>query len=180
MTDTDRMVAWLREAMDGAQQRAEAAAEETTSAEWEYQAAHFTLNATSPPGVVVANVDYLDPAPGKFMAANDPAAALRRIAADRKLLDDFLADQHDRNIEDAWYSCGSLTDQDLEGACLDETRLGKCDCGRDARVERRVRLLAEGYGWTGPQLKPEWPECMCTPSGECGRCWEKRQYQAST
>jgi hypothetical protein len=147
VTDTDRMIVWLRQAMDAAQQRAEAAANETGSADWEYRD-DFRIYATSPPGFMVADVDYRDPAPGTFMADNDPATVRRRITADRKMLDDLLADGHDRNIEDAWYSCGSLTDPDTEGSCLDETRHGKCDCGRDTHVERRVRLLAEAWGWS--------------------------------
>ena len=127
MTDPDRMVVWLREAMDAAGQLAEAAARETTSADWEYQDHDNRLVATIPPRFTVADVDYLDPAPGKFMAANDPAAVLRRIAADRKTLD------------------------------LHQNVAGKCDeCGRGYELSdwgpdfpcATVRLLAEGYGWT--------------------------------
>lgn len=85
MTAPDQLVVWLRETLDTAQQRAEAAAKETASADWEYRE-DGRIYATSPPGFMVAAVDYLDPAPGRFMAANDPAAVLRRIAADRNLL----------------------------------------------------------------------------------------------
>lgn len=119
MTDTDGIVVWLREAMDAAAQRAQAAAAETGSAEWQYRAAHFTLNITSPPGFMVADVDYLDPAPGQFMADNDPAAVLRRIAADRKTLDD----------------CDDVLHDFVFGAFR-------------KLAEDTVRNLAEGYGWT--------------------------------
>ena len=122
MTVTDPMVVWLREAMDAATRRAEAAAAETGSAEWEYRAAqftHFTLNATGSPGFMVADVDYLDPAPGKFMADNDPAAVLRRIAADRKTLDD----------------CDDVLHDFVFGAFR-------------KLAEDTVRNLADGYGWT--------------------------------
>jgi hypothetical protein len=77
-----------------------------------------------------------------------PHAVLRRVSAERALLADLLAEQHTRNIDDGWYSCGALTDPEVEGCCIDETRRGTCDCGTDARVERHVRLLAEGWGWT--------------------------------
>ncbi|MCX5239805.1 DUF6221 family protein [Streptomyces prunicolor] len=148
MTDTDHLVMWLREAMDAATQRAEAAATETSSAEWEYQE-RGTLNITSPPGFVVAAVDYLDPAPGKFMADNDPAAVLRRIAANRKLLDDLLGEKHQVVEGDCWYTCAAAAEERDGGETCDDSRLGKpCDCGRDARVARRVLLLAEGWGWS--------------------------------
>lgn len=84
--------------------------------------------------------------PGSLTGAEpvqDPARFLRRIAADRELLADVLAEPHFRNEEDNWYSCAALTDEDGEPVCLDETRApGPCDCGRDARVARRLRLLA--------------------------------------
>lgn len=149
MTAMDRMLVWLRGALDAAQSAAEAAAADTGSADWEYQS-RGQLYAKGPTGFMVAtgSQDFLEPERGRFMATHDPTAVLRRIAADRRMLDDLIAEQHDRNLDDGWYSCGALTDPDVEGVCLDETRLGKCDCGRDARVERRARLLAEGYGWT--------------------------------
>ncbi|MFJ8006098.1 DUF6221 family protein [Streptomyces fagopyri] len=150
MTDLDRMAAWLREAMGAAQRRAEGAARETGGAEWEYQA-HGSLDATGVAGgmVAVGSQDYLPPATGQFMAANDPAAVLRGIAADRALLDDVLAEKHFVLEEDCWYTCGAATEEHDGGDTCDTGRRGKpCDCGRDARVARRVQLLAERYGWT--------------------------------
>lgn len=120
MTDTDRMVVWLRETMDAAGQLAEAAAKETSSTDWEYQERGNRLVAMSPPGFTVADVDYLDPAPGQFMAAHNPAAVLRRIAADRKLLDDLEAV--------------------IKGDYIDD--------GEPVLAEHVVRGLAEGHGWT--------------------------------
>ena len=77
------------------------------------------------------------------IAAHDPARVLREIEAKRQLLADVLAEGHFRNEEDNWYSCAALTDEDGDPVCLDESRApGPCDCGRDARVARRVRLLA--------------------------------------
>lgn len=134
MTDTDRMVVWLRETMDAAGQLAEAAAKETSSTDWEYQERGNRLVAMSPPGFTVADVDYLDPAPGQFMAANDPAAVLRRIAADRKTLE--LHGPVTVEYEDdspptlACRTCGSHFEYPTAWPCT------------------TLRLLAEGYGWT--------------------------------
>ena len=168
MTNPGQMVVWLRKAMDAAQADAEAAAKETGSADWEYQA-HGSLDALGPSGFMVAvgSQDYLDPAPGRFMAANDPAAVLRRIAADRKILAAHPYTTRVVNPVDGSHSAGfgCETCHDWDG--VPEGR-GWCDT---------VRLLAEGYGWTEAQPAPRWPECMCTPSGECGNCWEKRQQR---
>lgn len=88
-----------------------------------------------------------------------PSAVLRRIASDRKTLEAHPENPHD------------------PGYCLACT---VADPGFAVRAPSEypcatVRLIAEGWGWTGPPPKPDWPECMCTPTGECGRCWEKRQ-----
>ena len=65
----------------------------------------------------------------QHIALHDPASVLRRIAAERKLLADLLGEPHG---SDCWALVGS----------------GRpCDCGRDDRVNLRVRLLAEGWGW---------------------------------
>lgn len=83
------------------------------------------------------------PAEATHVIRHDPARVLREIEAKRGLLADVLAEPHFRNEEDNWYTCAALTDEDGDPVCLDESRApGPCDCGRDARVARRVRLLA--------------------------------------
>jgi hypothetical protein len=83
-----------------------------------------------------------------FIVAHGPAAALRQVAATRELLADLQADEH-LAVEDGWYSCAAATDDRFGNVCADESRAGgPCDCGRDAAVERRVRLLAKAWGWT--------------------------------
>jgi hypothetical protein len=83
------------------------------------------------------------------MARHDPAAVLRRIAADRELLADLLAERHLVNDDDCWYTCRAGTEEHDGGESCNDSERGKpCDCGRDNRVERRIRLLAEGWGWT--------------------------------
>ncbi|MET9073859.1 DUF6221 family protein [Streptomyces sp. NPDC004232] len=145
VTDTDQMVTWLRAAMDAAKHRAEEAAADTGSANWEYQPSGI-LDAMEPAGFMVAtgSQDFLEPERGQFMAANDPAAVLRRIAADRQLLDDLIAEQHNV-VEDPAYTCPAATTERDGGR---NYHPGPCNCARDERVHRRVRLLAEGYGWT--------------------------------
>lgn len=136
MTDTDRLVVWLRETMDAASQSAKAAAQRAWSPHWEYDECVREIrdlnNGNTLAYIGIAKI-------GKFTEANDPASVLRRIASDRKLLADFLSEPH------ASVRPGGST----EIYCAADSGQGDpCECGRDARVQRRVRLLAEGWGWT--------------------------------
>lgn len=82
------------------------------------------------------------------IAANDPASVLRRCAADRKLIADLQAERHHVNDGDCWYTCSAATEERDGDKTCDDKRFGDpCDCGRDERVQRRLQLLAEGYGW---------------------------------
>lgn len=109
-----------------------------------------SVYATHPTDEVV---DYSESAP--HIAANDPTAAIADLDAKLALLDDLVADRHFRLEEDNWYSCAALTDEDGETLCIDELRAGgPCDCGRDARVERRLRILAQPFA-THPDHKGE-------------------------
>ncbi|MCC9307711.1 DUF6221 family protein [Kitasatospora sp. RB6PN24] len=97
-------------------------------------------------------VVYAEGAPtdeeAQHIALHDPAAVLRRVASERELLADLLAERH-LVVEDPWYSCSVATEERDGGECRDGGRLGgPCDCGRDERVERRVLLLAEAWDWT--------------------------------
>ena len=84
-------------------------------------------------------------------ARHDPARKLRDVKAGRDLLAAILTEPHDYIPGDAWYSCSQAVDpgsDDKEpgSACLDDDRRGDpCDCGRDARVERLLRILAGVY-----------------------------------
>lgn len=141
VTDTDRMAVWLRETLDAAERVAEAAARETTSADWEYQHHDNRLVATIPPRFTVADVDYLDPAPGKFMADNDPAAVLRRIAADRKTLAEHKLTGADFDGTRMCLACGGYNMNSGWGAVGYRT-VWPCPT---------IRNLAEGYGWKDDQ-----------------------------
>ena len=146
MTDAVRMVVWLREAMDAVERDAEAAGGD----EWRLQDHPSDVVAIydSKGEPVVYDEGWPTEAQKAHIVRHGPAAVLRRIAADRKMLDDLLAERHEVVDGDCWYTCAAATEEHDGGETCDDDRLGKpCDCGRDARVERRVRLLAEGYGW---------------------------------
>jgi hypothetical protein len=84
----------------------------------------------------------------------DPAAILQRITAELALLDDLLAEKHLVIEGDCWYTCRAATEEHDGGQnCNDGERGMPCDCGRDDRVNRRVRIMAEGWGWT-PASQP--------------------------
>jgi hypothetical protein len=139
-------LAFLRAAHAEAEAEAEAAAERAWTPHWDYDDLVNEIRDLNN-GNTLANVYF--PEIGKHVEANDPAAVLRRIAADRKLLDDLIAERH-LVVDDCWYTCRAATDEHDGGENCNDAERGKpCDCGRDTRVNRRIRLLAEGWGWTG-------------------------------
>ncbi|WP_188274395.1 DUF6221 family protein [Streptomyces sp. CBMA152] len=155
MTDTDRMVVWLREAMDAAELAAQKAAElcgcHPPSPAWAFgdeatEGRILIVNDPHPGVKRKIHRRWSGSYEGLYMAEHivrhDPAAVLHRIAADRKLLDDLLAEKH-QTCEDEYYSCPA---GDAYAAGQFGTQ--ECTCGRDARVARRVRLLAESWGRT--------------------------------
>ncbi len=148
--------AWVRAEMDAAEEVALAATKGPWRATHREDGTHHVFAASDrkvhrdggypadwPPEVVnpAADADHI--------ARHDPAAVLRRIAADRALLDDLLAERHYVNDGDCWYTCRAATEERDGGEnCNDEERGKPCDCGRDTRIHRYVRHLAEGWGWT--------------------------------
>lgn len=110
-------------------------------------------------GILVANTFALSSqqtrATAAHIAANDPQAVLADLDAKLALVDDLLAQPHDANHEDAWYSCATITDGGA--ACLDERRAGgACDCGRDASVHRRLMILARAFAGHPGHKGEEW------------------------
>lgn len=85
---------------------------------------------------------------GGHIALHDPHAVLGRIKAERALIADLLSERH-HVANDPWYTCQAATEERDGGEYGNEKYRGwPCDCGRDARVERRLRIMAEGWGWT--------------------------------
>lgn len=76
-----------------------------------------------------------------------PDAARRRaeFTALQRLVDDLMSERH-LVAEDCWYTCAAATtERDGQETCNENRRGGPCDCGRDARVLRRLFLLAAPY-----------------------------------
>lgn len=85
-----------------------------------------------------------------------PAGVLAEVEATRALLADLLEERHDVNEGDPWYTCIAATEEADGGeSCDDERRGGPCDCGRDLRLTRRLRLLAQPDA-DHPDYLPQW------------------------
>jgi hypothetical protein len=101
-------------------------------------------------GRTVAGPSAPTEAQTRHIARNDPARVLRRVKAARELAAAILAERHDYNESDAFYSCSQAEDPDPapgEGGpgsgCSDDGRAGQpCDCGRDQRVARLLGIIA--------------------------------------
>jgi len=89
------------------------------------------------------------------IAANDPAHVLADIDAKLALVDDLLTEHHHVCADD-WYTCPAATKEREGDTCCDDDRSGgPCECGRDERVERRLRLLAQPFAGH-PDYQVEW------------------------
>lgn len=146
MTDTDRMVAWLRETLDAAQRIAHAACWDEQSAAWTARPPRasyerYTVVDYLDDGVVAVTPENADDdGVGQHIALNDPAAVLRRIAADRKILD-WHTTRH--TVVDGDYCC------DCDGPCTHKGE-ARCEvCGENGCYT--LHFLAEGYGWKDGQ-----------------------------
>ncbi|MFC8676699.1 DUF6221 family protein [Streptomyces griseorubiginosus] len=153
--DLSRLVAWIRDATEAADRIAHAACWDAQPDVWTARPAQasyerYTIVDHLGDGVVAVTPENADQdGVGQHIALHDPHAVLRRVAADRRMLDDLLTEHHTVS-DDPFYTCPAATEE-REGETNPSSRDGgACDCGRDARVYRRVQLLAEGYGWSPP------------------------------
>lgn len=156
MTDSDRMVAWLRETLDAAQRDAEAA----DGAEWsvedlrliDQRDGKLVETGRAPGTLLIGNglrIASGVPAALAHVARQSPAAVLRRIAADRKQLAEHEpVPDHGRFS----HSYGTTCPDWCEDACRDKPQV--CLTCRDSSGDpveascRSLEFLAEGYGWT--------------------------------
>ncbi|MEV4749055.1 hypothetical protein AB0K21_21975 [Streptosporangium sp. NPDC049248] len=77
-----------------------------------------------------------------------------RCEAELAELDVIEAIPHERVDGDEWFSCAQARDEDGELSCYNDDRRGEpCDCGRDALVDRLIRIKASGY-----RYRPGWQE----------------------
>lgn len=109
-------------------------------------------------GVGLFKDDPLRPAEAEHIARHDPARVLREVEAERALLDDLLAEPH--RLADDWYTCRAYDPQrlheDREDGTLPPLLPGAtCTCGRDAALDRRLRLLATTWS-DHPDYREEW------------------------
>jgi len=126
-------LAFLREALDRAQARAEAAAMRAWSGDWEYDHMVHEIRDLSNGNELAHDVYF--PEIGHHIEATNPAAVLRRIAADRKILE-LHTTPH--TVVD-----GFCVEED--GAC---THRGEDDCVICGQQPcETLCALAEGYGW---------------------------------
>jgi hypothetical protein len=73
------------------------------------------------------------------------------------LIDDLLAERHEVVDGDCWYTCAAATEEADGGqTCDDGRRGGPCDCGRDTRVNRRLRILAQPFAGHPDHKGEEW------------------------
>jgi len=80
---------------------------------------------------------------GIHIARHDPSRTLRDVQAKRDLAAAILREPHTFIPGDEYYSCSQAVDG---SGCSDPDRAGQpCDCGRDARVERLLRILVGVY-----------------------------------
>lgn len=89
----------------------------------------------------------------EHIARHDPARVLREVAAHRRLLADIVAQQHWLN--DRYYRGCSAFAEALHPDLPDLPTGRPCSCGRDADVERRLRLLAAIWS-DSPGFRTEW------------------------
>lgn len=125
----------------------------TWAAEVPGMGSQWAVRRVSEPGRYIAGGMRIDIA--HHIARNDPDRVLRRVKATRDLVAVILAEQHDYNPGEEFYSCS----QAREGAgmvggptgppgsgCGDPDRAGQpCDCGRDAKVARMLGIIANEW-----------------------------------
>jgi hypothetical protein len=85
-----------------------------------------------------------------------PEGMLADLDAKLALVDDLLAERHEV-VVDCWYTCAAATEENDGGeTCDDGRRGGDCDCGRDARVNRRLAILAQPFARHPDHKGEEW------------------------
>lgn len=108
--------------------------------------ADWTLAASATVDVGTDDFNTNDRTIANHIVRHRPAAALKRVTATRALLADILAERHHVNDGDCWYTCrAAIEDRDGGITCDDDERGKTCNCGRNERIQRRIRILTEGW-----------------------------------
>lgn len=93
---------------------------------------------------------------GDHYRRHSPEAVLADIEAKRALLDDITAAKHQVIDSDPYFTCNAATEERDGGESWAREKWGTaCECGRDARVERRLKLMAAPY-CDHPEYDPTW------------------------
>lgn len=93
-----------------------------------------------------------DPA---YCDCDGPMQALRAARAQIALLDDITAEKHLVVDGDCWFTCYAAKEDRDGGENCNDNAPDHCSCGRDDRVERRLRLMAYPFK-ENPDYEPEW------------------------
>lgn len=92
----------------------------------------------------------------EHVVANNPAVVLADLDAKLALIDDLLGERHEV-VGDCWYTCAAATEERDGGETCNEDWLGRpCNCGRDARVNRRLGILARQFAGHPDHKGEEW------------------------
>lgn len=103
------------------------------------------------------------PAAEEYWRRFDPRRMLAEVEGTTRLVAEITATPHLYIEGDSWFSCSQAVpeawpgrDDEPGSGCADDDRRGKpCDCGRDAKARRQLRLIAQRWG-RHPEYKPAW------------------------
>lgn len=122
---------------------------------WDDDAAQVIAGTYDGPLLEQAHVDHI--------VRQSPLVTLARCDADEMMIGEILAERHEVNEQDCWYTCAVATEErDGGDTCRPRAeRPDVCDCGRDRRVGRRLCILAYGRrlrpdGTVHPDWDPAW------------------------
>lgn len=143
----DDLVQWLRAQLDEDAARA---------AQWHNLECEIHTHLDRGLLAAVAASQMLQDVPGAVCDCGGPARVLREIDAKRQLLADALAETHFVNADDGYFTCAAATEERDGGSSDQRVEPGACDCGRDERVTRQLRLLAWPYAGRPGFKAEEW------------------------
>lgn len=127
-------LAWVRAEMDAAEKVAETAAECAWSPHWEYDYMVKEIRDLNNGGTLAT---IYHPEIAAHVEAHDPAAVLRRTAADRKQLELHADDGH-----------GDCATCGINAGIVETNYMAITERGSVTHPCPTVLLIAEGWGWT--------------------------------
>lgn len=94
----------------------------------------------------------------EHVARHDPARVLREVTAKRALVESITAETHLVVDSDPYFTCNAAREERDGGESWAREKWGtECGCGRDDRVEMRLKILATVYS-DHPDYREEWAE----------------------